>query len=311
MHSVRRSGEIISMDPDGLFGIKRYASPMVVYPDGENSVGRRHIIAVADFNGDGLIDLLWREEFSSEISLATAVPDSAEGFVTSVIAGLTISETSVDFVKVLDVDLDGTADLLIGDPDSGFWWAAFLRSTSPGGAPLNTAVLHMTAIPFEGNGIVVDANGDGLMDLVTNNSWGLGDPSDTWKIWLRRGPGSTQEGPGAGVLADLLVSVTDGHGATVNVRYESLARIRRPASSGSPMRARARGSTATCRRRPSCPRHGSRASPSPRDPIEGPPMIARQGCSGSSRSSRPISGPPRKTSSSSIASVSSRPTASC
>jgi RHS repeat-associated protein len=150
----------------------------------------------ADFNGDGLDDLLyyssnavWQYRFSRGTSFGPEI------------AGPAVSAYSPVGWVVLDWDGDGYEDLLGWHTASGTWH--LVRST---GEALATSV--STGIPVASGTstlMTLDANGDGLWDL------GYRDSAGTWR-----------HRPHTVVVPDLLATATDGFGVSTTFGYQPI-----------------------------------------------------------------------------------------
>jgi hypothetical protein len=157
---------------------------------------------LGDFNGDGLMDILWDQENSSGQSTGQHILWLSKGdgngtFVTNALP-TSLNGTLANYVPIVaDFNGDGIADIL--------WFSADTNGLSTG-----TQVLwlglgngNFTTVPNfggQGNGLagyvpyVGDFNGDGKADLL----WDSRKPGDsrstgTQVVWVRRAAGSAHQ----------------------------------------------------------------------------------------------------------------------
>jgi hypothetical protein len=164
-------------------------------------------LAMADFNGDGHLDLAVGDEAAGQVNImlgtgtgtfTTTSPDSVGG-------------SSVRGAAAGDFDGDGKPDLMVGDIYSGQLWLLLNQGSGTFGAPLPFPVQFNDNIMFRMQ--AHDLNGDGLADIqVLPNS-------DTWIVLQESAghgafvaPAPVSNFPsgtaGGGVLADMN---GDGH----------------------------------------------------------------------------------------------------
>jgi hypothetical protein len=159
-----------------------------------------HIVAVADFNGDGFPDVVWQDPNSGN----TQVWFLGSPGTTSLGAATITSGNSWRIVAAADFNLDGYPDLVWQDPVSGavqIWYLGGAQGTTLIGAALVTLGNSWHVV---GAG---DFNGDGQPDLLWQ------DPvSGTAQIWYLGGPlGNVLSGAAdiSGANSWQIVSVAD------------------------------------------------------------------------------------------------------
>lgn len=132
-----------------------------------------------DVDGDGRTDLVYPSGLKWKVRFG-----GLEGFGPEVDTG--IAETGYQYARPLDFNADGKGDLLV--PYANSTWHVLVSTgqrVSPFAAPQNMA------IPFQPlSGVssyqILDANGDGLPDVVAGNS---GISADYWRLYLGSGVG--------------------------------------------------------------------------------------------------------------------------
>lgn len=139
-------------------------------------------VAAGDVNGDGLADLLLKPSFGQGSQTAHVVygrPGSgAIDVATLGDGGFTITVPGLeDAAGAGDVNGDGLADILVGNPRAASAWLVFGR---PGSAPVDVRTLGERGFQIDGDradsllgrGLAAagDVNGDGLGDLALGAS---------------------------------------------------------------------------------------------------------------------------------------------
>ncbi len=150
---------------------------------------------LADFNGDGITDVLYQ---------CTGAVTWCVRFGTGAGIGSEITTTAPagsDRPKAIITDWtgDGRADVM--EPTTGNTWQVIPATGDPAapfGAPITTALSTSGIL----GSAVADINGDGLLDLLQSDSAGA------WHFRIHKSP-----------FPDLVNSVSDGFGNTVAVQY--------------------------------------------------------------------------------------------
>lgn len=192
----------------------------------ENSVGElptdiRHI-QLADFNGDGLTDLLYRVPSVSNGQTWRLRLNTGKGFATAYYSATGI--VNPDLVQVADVNGDGRADLLY-PPTGNTCGAGDISNTNrpfcvrygqsatdglaaarhvPGGGA------WATANPFDHEHFFADFDGDGAVDYVRFRR-----ANSNPKLFTSRSSTRHQ-------ARDVIVQITDGIGAITQIGYQPL-----------------------------------------------------------------------------------------
>ena len=142
-----------------------------------------HIVAVADFNGDGNPDVVWQDPVSGAVQVWFLGGSGGNELQSA--ANIT-THNAWKVVSVADFNQDGHPDLLWQDPTSGFSQIWYLGGPQ-GITLLGAADLDQTN-PWRivGTG---DFNGDGVPDVLWQ------DPvSGTVQVWYMGGTASGQQG---------------------------------------------------------------------------------------------------------------------
>ena len=155
---------------------------------------------LADFNSDGLTDIAYAPNGANwRVVQATGRRGATDaGFATPSVSGSSALAGSARPL-VVDWDGDGRSDLLV--PGASEW----LVCRSLGTTLDNCLSIRMPSVAMAGPPVVLDANGDGLTDIVHDNA------------------GLRFRAHDAGA-PDLLASAADGHGIRADIEYATLAR---------------------------------------------------------------------------------------
>jgi microcompartment protein CcmK/EutM len=136
-------------------------------------------VAVADLNGDGLLDLIVANDGSDTVSVlmnTTAPGATTPTFATQVTCA---TGTGPHAVAVADLNGDGLPDLLVANAGAGTV-SVLMNTTAPGAATPTFATQQSFATgTFPTSVAVADLNGDGFPDLVVAN-----ESSDTVSVLL-------------------------------------------------------------------------------------------------------------------------------
>jgi len=181
MNNSSNVGVMIGLGSGGV-GNGSFGSP-TFYALSAPSTG----IATADFNGDGILDLVATENAAGSISIrlgngAAGVGNGTFGGSTHYAAGPEPFDFAVD-----DFTGDGVPDLAVANASSG--GTSILKGTGTG------TFLAPAVTLFSGNTACVaslDANGDGFVDLVTGSVTGADGGNLT--LFLGIGNGTFQAG---------------------------------------------------------------------------------------------------------------------
>lgn len=171
----------------------------------------------ADVNGDGLTDLLWRQDGENGDSLLIDINSGA-----GMRAGTTVSGiTGRKFMQLVDINQDGRTDI-VHLTGSGTSERFRVRIAGPDGVyPTVSTVLPGTDIgaidPQSWFSNFTDLDGDGAVDF---GAWQLG--RETSNFRQSRGLARNGASGDRHIPRDLIAQITNGYGAVTVVQYESL-----------------------------------------------------------------------------------------
>lgn len=168
---------------------------------------------VGDVNGDGLSDMVLHTPANGKLKVWLS---KGNGSVTAKFetAGFSTGGTPSDtWFLMADVNADGRADAVKYTPSSGNILFALSNGDGTFGAPITaTIATGFNPTPTVGPNPTTawfqpaDINGDGLLDWVVYH------PSE----------GKVKVNLGRGAIPDLLLAITNGHGATRSITYKTL-----------------------------------------------------------------------------------------
>ncbi len=172
----------------------------------------------ADVNGDGLTDLLWRQDGENGDSLLIDINSGAGMRVGTTVSGI----TGRKFMQLVDINQDGRTDI-VHLTGSGTSERFRVRIAGPDGVyPTVSTVLPGTDIgaidPQSWFSNFTDLDGDGGVDF---GAWQLG--RETSNFRQSRGLARNGASGDRHVPRDLIAQITNGYGAATVVQYESLA----------------------------------------------------------------------------------------
>jgi hypothetical protein len=148
-------------------------------------------IATADFNGDGFPDVALVGNVNGKIGISLGSSHGALG-TTSLVIASTCANNVVEWVATGDVNGDGKADLVATLQDASFAGCqnnTVAVLTGKGTGKFNKAVYYSTgSTAQEGVVYLTDVNGDGKLDIVTENADG------TISVLLNKGNGTYNPG---------------------------------------------------------------------------------------------------------------------
>ncbi|HSI48657.1 MAG TPA: FG-GAP-like repeat-containing protein [Ideonella sp.] len=147
-------------------------------------------VAFADFDGDGVVDVVLATGFGSKaLVLRNTTPAGATQPTLTLAASLPGSPQAGSYsyvVRTLDVNGDGKPDIAVGNLLSAD--VSLLLNTTPAGGPIRFAPPIAVSLPGGVSGMdVADLDGDGRPDIVTadNDSQQTG---STFSVLLNRTP---------------------------------------------------------------------------------------------------------------------------
>ncbi len=169
-----------------------------------------------DANGDGIDDLAFVDSSGAwKVLYGVPAAAGAANFGTAVTSSITSPATAGGTaVLPLDWDGDGRVDILAANttPSPGTHWFLIhatgdsLSTSQEGtGSFSGTASTDTGILTAQTGTMIVDVNGDGLLDLV------YADTSHNWHVLLHKGP-----------TPDLVTSITDAFGNYVQMTYAPL-----------------------------------------------------------------------------------------
>ena len=174
---------------------------------------------VLDVNGDGLSDLITTSGVSGSGTTELKVRmNTGNGFAPQSTTGLSVYKDALKGAEVIDFDGDGRHDLLVPrrDAGSGLYVGLDLVRIGTDGAGKPTYTLSASSISLLPQPLdvllrqgmrVVDANGDGLDDVLTVNREG---GQNNLVLYTHRGGTALPSGQEVGPKPDLLFQVYEG-----------------------------------------------------------------------------------------------------
>ncbi len=150
--------------------VASFGAPVAVYTQTPNAyIQGGNLIAVADVNGDGLNDLVIADPgptggAAPVLSVLLNDPAHPGQFLTPINAPLP-AYTSQFSIKVADLDGDQRPDIVVGGDSSLTVFLQQAGSSTAFAAPTTYSLMGGDAFQVE----LVDANGDGLPDIVTTS----------------------------------------------------------------------------------------------------------------------------------------------
>lgn len=211
-----------------LFGstlaFESFGNPIRMYDNsvGEMPTGIGHI-RMADFNGDSLTDLLYRDPSISSGETWRLRLNTGKGFSTT--AAVIANVTNPDLAQIADINGDGRADLLyppssntcVSGGSTNTLRPFCVRYGQAGGISLSAAVhvpgggAQTTSTPWEYEHYFADFDGDGATDYVRFNR----ENTASGELFTSRSSTRHQ-------ARDVIVKITDGIGAVTNISYQPL-----------------------------------------------------------------------------------------
>jgi hypothetical protein len=145
------------------------------------------VVATADFNGDGILDLVWQDPSTGTVQIWFMT--GANGTTILSAANITGSATTWKVVAAADFNGNGTPDLVLQNPSGGAAEVWYLTVT---GNSQQYTITYTTGSFNNGNGntwhvlAAADFNQDGHPDLVWQNPTG-----GAIQIWYMEGSQGT------------------------------------------------------------------------------------------------------------------------
>jgi len=131
---------------------------------------------IADLNGDGLTDIMWRASNNWYYRLSNGIEFLSPQIATNINNNtLTTNDNDTPYVRILDVSRDGRTDLLLPNAGASSWNVYFARSIPE--HPEKVIFETRGNFPFDKNKTIQfgDVNGDGKVDLLqSNGNWYVG-----------------------------------------------------------------------------------------------------------------------------------------
>jgi RHS repeat-associated protein len=161
--------------------------------------GQNNGALIADVNGDGLPDIIQGDSSLSTTTYA-AYLNNGHGWTSNVAWNPPISflneTTGFDNgIRVVDVNGDGLPDIIRGDTSmSTTTYSAWINNGNgwTSDATWNPPAAFLNEPSNTDNGLrIIDANGDGLPDLLQGINNDLSHPSNTLAAWINNGHGWT------------------------------------------------------------------------------------------------------------------------
>jgi hypothetical protein len=173
------TSDVVAADLDGdgdvdLAEVNEDGTLLYFLNDGHGAFGGSHLltigalaqsIAAADFNGDGRLDLLASSYAQSTVTIFV---NGGNGFFTQFVQGP--SGEGVRSAAAGDFNVDGKPDVVTGDFNGGTVHVLFNDAAGP--APVECAGPDLATPPAPSQGIVLDLDGDGRIDVATSSESG-------------------------------------------------------------------------------------------------------------------------------------------
>ena len=215
---------------------KQYGGVLYSYTGGTGPTDARQF-QFADFNGDGLPDLFYQQDLSSD-DFVYAI-NRGDGFESSGIvyafSGQVYDIPNRDKLKLVDVNGDGRADIVFPSSDSHpcpgstgaqrvFRYRSFTYATSPNGSfgvvgsssdTDATCIAGNTVVgddPTQWDYFFADFDGDGELDFLK-----LRDGGSTPTLYTSRASSGMRYKP-----RDVVTNIANGYGATTTISYQPL-----------------------------------------------------------------------------------------
>ncbi|MCC2546461.1 FG-GAP-like repeat-containing protein [Hymenobacter sp. BT175] len=164
------AGSVLSASAFGVTKAGGYGFPLITTTFNSINVGRYSAPAIADLDGDGLLDLLVGEEAGTLHHYEQAsVNSTALALVTTSFSGIDVGAQSKP--AIADLDGDGLLDLLVGE-ESGT--LRHYEQTAPGSLTFSqvTASFNGIDVNLYAAPAFTDLDGDGLLDLIVGEYFG-------------------------------------------------------------------------------------------------------------------------------------------